>query len=203
MKNFLSRIASGILAGIMISIGGAIYLASENKVIGAIMFCVGLISVCYKGCYLFTGRVCFLLDKHTKGDISDLLLGLLGNFLGTLLIGLIVKNISNLSIVASTACAGKLAFSWWQWLLKGIMCGMLMYLAVSIFSENNKNPIGILFCIPTFILAGFEHSIADMFYFAVGGFTLDSVWFLLIVVLGNAIGGVFLPALKKIVELRK
>ena len=50
--------------------------------------------------------------------------------------------------------------------------------------------------VPVFILAGFEHSIADMFYFfCAGSFTLPSFCFLLMVVLGNSIGGMIVPAL--------
>ena len=54
--------------------------------------------------------------------------------------------------------------------------------------------MGILFCVPVFILAGFEHSIADMFYFFLArSFGADSFLFLTIVVLGNSLGGVFIP----------
>ena len=49
---------------------------------------------------------------------------------------------------------------------------------------------------PVFILAGFEHSIANMFYFATAAsFSLDTVIYILVVVLGNTIGGMLLPLL--------
>ena len=79
-----------------------------------------------------------------------------------------------------------------------IFCGFLMYLAVSIFRDK-KTPIGILFAIPVFILSGFEHSIADMFYFAASGMvSLRAFFFLWVVILGNSVGGMLLPALQKI-----
>ena len=75
---------------------------------------------------------------------------------------------------------------------------MLMYTAVWSFRER-KTPLGILFCIPVFVLSGFEHSIADMFYFALAGlFRLQSLWFLLLVVLGNSLGGLFIPFLQRL-----
>ena len=75
-----------------------------------------------------------------------------------------------------------------------------MYLAVSIFKEH-KTPMGILFCIPVFILSGFEHSIADMAYFATARvFTGQSVLFLFLVVVGNALGAMILPAFKLAVK---
>ena len=57
--------------------------------------------------------------------------------------------------------------------------------------------LGILFCIPVFVLSGFEHSIADMFYFALAGamFRPGSLLFLFLVVLGNSAGGLFIPLL--------
>ena len=70
-----------------------------------------------------------------------------------------------------------------------------MYLAVSIYRDK-KTVVGILFCVPVFILAGFEHSIANMFYFAAAeSFSLDTVVYILVVVLGNTIGGMLLPLL--------
>lgn len=70
-----------------------------------------------------------------------------------------------------------------------------MYLAVSTYKEKNT-VLGILFCVPVFILSGFEHSIADMFYLGASGiFSLSAALFMLAVVIGNSLGGIFLPAL--------
>ena len=81
-------------------------------------------------------------------------------------------------------------------LIKGIFCGVLMYMAVSIYRDHNKNIAGILFCIPVFILCGFEHSIADMFYFAASGIvSFKALIFILIIILGNAVGGMLPPVL--------
>ena len=63
-----------------------------------------------------------------------------------------------------------------------------MFAAVNIYKEH-KSLIGIIFCIPTFILCGFEHSIADSFYFfSASQITLPIVIFILITIIGNAIG---------------
>ena len=70
-----------------------------------------------------------------------------------------------------------------------------MYLAVSIYRDRGKL-IGVLFCIPVFILCGFEHSVADMFYFALAGkATLRTFAFLGTVLIGNSAGAVLLPIL--------
>ena len=71
-----------------------------------------------------------------------------------------------------------------------------MYLAVSVWRDR-QTPLGILFCIPVFILSGFEHSIADMFYFAASGIvSAEAFGFIWLVIIGNALGAMLLPALE-------
>lgn len=201
----LRKITEGFMAGLLIAIGGAVYLASDNKVVGAVFFSVALLSICMKGYSLFTGKVGYLPEKHGKEAFSVLFLGLLGNFLATLLFGLLLSAaLPNLHTTAAFLCAGKLANQlWWQTLIRAFFCGVLMYLAVSTYRDN-KTPLGILFCVPVFILSGFEHSIADMAYFATAReFSPKALLFLLLVLLGNAVGGMLLPALRLLTTPRK
>ena len=73
-----------------------------------------------------------------------------------------------------------------------------MFVAVSVFKEK-KSPIGVLFAIPVFILSGFEHSIADIGYFAVGlNFSFEGFIFIWLVIIGNSLGAMILPALSLI-----
>lgn len=190
------NILSGISAGILISIGGSVFLSCENRYVGAVMFSVALLCICFKGYSLFTGRVGYLPEKHSKKDVSALLLGLLGNAIGTAVCGLLIRYaVPAIGVAAEKACTLKLEQAALQTFLRAVFCGVLMYLAVSIFRDKST-PIGILFCIPVFILSGFEHSIADMFYFAAtGSFSFDVLKFIVIVILGNSVGGVLLPLL--------
>ena len=189
----------GILAGAMVSIGGTVLLSCENKVVGAVLFCIALLSICWFGFNLYTGKIGFLLADHSRAALTQTFTGLLGNALGTLLFGLLIAAaLPQLREAALAACGKRLTQLPWQTLLRGFFCGMLMYTAVWSFRER-KTPLGILFCIPVFVLSGFEHSIADMFYFALAGlFRLQSLWFLLLVVLGNSLGGLFIPFLQRL-----
>ena len=192
----LKKIVSGVSAGVLISIGGAVFLACENRYVGAVMFSVALLCICLKGYALFTGKVGFLPEKHGKEEWSVLLLALLGNLIGTAAGGLAVRYAVPASGAAAEAlCLGKFAQSAGQTFVRALFCGILMYLAVSVYRDQ-KNVIGILFCIPVFILSGFEHSIADMFYFAASGIvSFRAFAFIWIVILGNAAGGMLLPLL--------
>lgn len=201
----LKRIINGISAGILISIGGAVFLKCDNKYVGAIMFTVALLCICYKGYSLYTGKVGYLPEKCKKDEISVLFLGLLGNLIGTVIFGyLIAYAIPEIGEAAKTLCEGKLTSqNFASTLIRGIMCGVLMYLAVSIYRDKNS-PLGIIFCIPVFILSGFEHSIADMFYFAASGIvSLKAFGFLWTVILGNSIGAIILCAMTLFKEEKK
>ena len=189
----MKKTVSGILAGVLVSIGGAVFLACENKVVGAVLFCVALLSICYMGYSLYTGKIGFMTEKHGKEEWQVLLFGLLGNLIGTLICGFLLKfTIPSMRETANTICSAKLLQPWYGTLVRGTFCGILMYLAVSIY-RNHKSPLGILFCIPVFILSGFEHSIADMFYFACSDqYSFYTVVFICLVVIGNSIGALLI-----------
>lgn len=188
---------SGVCAGICIALGGSVFLAVDNRLAGAVLFSVALLCICMKGYALFTGKVGFLPEEHSKTALQLLLAGLLGNLIGTFLCGFFLRlGLPTLGEAARTICAAKLAQAPAAALIRGVFCGILMYLAVSIWKER-QTPFGILFCIPVFILSGFEHSIADMFYFAVSGIvSLKAFVFLWLVIIGNALGAMLLPALQ-------
>lgn len=199
MSRIRAAVPDGILAGVMVSIGGAVLLSVDNRYAGAVLFCIALLSICYFGFNLYTGKVGFLWKTHDAGALSMAFLGLAGNFLGTLLMGwLLSVALPQLRDAALTACEKRLTQLPIQTAIRGFFCGVLMYTAVWIYREK-KTALGILFCIPVFILAGFEHSIADMFYFALAGlFTPRALVFILLVILGNSLGGLFIPAIQSL-----
>ena len=202
-KKIPRQIFEGILAGLMITIGCCVYLACSatgeivGKIGGAVLFSVGLIAVCYFGFSLYTGKIGFVIADHSKDAISVLLLGLLGNVIAAAVFGIAIGYaIPSLRETALNACEARLNQEWWQTLIRGIGCGILMYVAVGLFKEK-KTPLGIIFAIPAFILAGFEHSIADMGYFAIAGiYSAKALGFIWLVILGNSIGSLIIPALR-------
>ncbi len=188
----------GMLAGLCIALGGSAFLACESRYVGAVLFCVALLTICYFGFSLYTGKIGFVVQNHCLADIGALVCGLLGNLVACALFGLMIRyGLPHLAQTAENICAAKLQQEWYQTLIRGTMCGVLMYIAVWVF-RNKASIVGILFCIPVFILSGFEHSIADAFYMAVAGmFNAEVVLFIGIVVLGNTLGAVLIPLLQK------
>ena len=56
---------SAIAAGMMVGIGGAVYMSCDNKYVGAVLFSVALLTICYMGMYLFTGKIGFLAESFS------------------------------------------------------------------------------------------------------------------------------------------
>ena len=57
MNRYLHAFVLAVLAGIAIGIGGTVYLSMDNKTAGALMFTVGLYTICIHGLNLYTGKV--------------------------------------------------------------------------------------------------------------------------------------------------
>ena len=192
----LKLIIDGIKAGIMIAIGGSVFLSCENRYIGAVLFSVALLCICLKGYSLFTGKVGYLPENHSKEAVKILLCGLLGNIVSTILLGFAVSFANPaLGEAAKVICEAKLSQEALQTFVRAFFCGVLMYMAVSTYREKGTLA-GIFFCVPVFILSGFEHSIANMFYFGASGIiNMDSIIYLAVVIAGNSVGGMAMPIL--------
>lgn len=188
-------------AGITIGIGGAVYLTLENRVIGAMLFGVGLYTIVLNGLFLYTGKVGYLISaKDKKAYILQLIFTWLGNFAGTALAAAAISatRIRNLRRTAEVICKTKLADTPHSILILAVFCGILMYVAVDGFREKG-NPLILFFCVTVFILCGFEHCIANMFYFSLAeAWSLRAVIYLLLMTLGNSVGGILLPLVKKV-----
>lgn len=202
MLTILKRIFSGVASGVLVGIGGIVYLMTENRIAGAVLFSVALLCICYKGFSLFTGKVGFIAHSSTKTDLSVLFTGLLGNFLGAVGTAALARiALPNIGSVASVVTEAKISQDFFETLLRAFFCGILMYMAVSIYREKSS-PLGILFGIPVFILSGFEHSIADMFYLSAGveivaENVVKSILFILTAIVGNAAGAIFIALFDK------
>ena len=194
----VKTVFGAVSAGIMIAVGGSVFLSCDNKYVGAVLFSVALLCICYLGYYLFTGKIGYLANDLSKKNILNLAVGLAVNLAVTFLLGYLISfAFPSLLQKAYIMCSEKLEQTFLNTFIRAVFCGVLMFTAVEIFREK-KTPLGIIFCIPVFILCGFEHSIADMFYFGASGiFKAEILTFELAAVLGNTAGGLLLPVLSK------
>ena len=206
---FLKNIASAVLAGIMISFGGGVYLACESKVAGALLFSLGLTVILLNGLLLFTGKTAYLLENKPI-YIVYLIQIWIGNVLGCMLMGLLVSvSKPALKDTAAALCEAKLGQNALQTVILGALCGVLVYLAVDFFKSDADikafpKYLMVFTCVPAFILCGFEHSVADMFYFAASGalYSVKGIVYILLVSLGNLVGAVLFHTLRRFVTAK-
>ncbi len=198
MKNVKTLILA-IIAGFAIGIGGVIFLSLENKIIGSLMFTVGLYTIVAHGLNLFTGKIGYVVENKPS-YLIDLFLIWLGNLIGTWISAQMVlyTRIYKIQEVAQTICTVKVNDSLISLFILGIFCGFLMYVAVDGY-KRLQNPILLFICVSTFILCGFEHCIADMFYFSLAQmWNVQSILMILVITLGNTVGSIFIPLTKKL-----
>ncbi len=194
-----------VMAGICIGIGGIVYLSVESKVVGAALFATGLFTVCTMGYHLYTGKACYLLDSPNKGSYLLWLVQVwAGNLVGTALVGYAMRLTRNgpaLAEKAQALCQTKLGDSLLSIFILAIFCNIMIYIGVESY-RSNPHPLGkylgILLGIMVFILSGFEHCVANMFYFSVANaWSLTAVGYLLVMTVGNLVGAVLPEAVKK------
>lgn len=202
-KKCISVFFLAVLAGLAISIGGCIFLGTENKIVGALFFTVGLYIIVLNGLFLYTGKIGYLATAEDKvGYLPVLLFTWLGNLAGTWLgaVGMQYSKIAFLSEVAAKVSAGKLEQSPLSAFVLSIFCGILMFVAVDGFKET-KNPLILFLCVSVFILCGFEHCIANMFYFSMGhAWSMKAFGYILLMTLGNSVGGMLIPQVKSMAD---
>lgn len=207
MKN-LTTFVKGIIAGICIALGGTVFLALDNKVVGSLFFTVGLFVICTRGYNLFTGKVCYSLDQPLI-CLGDLCRIWLGNLLGTWVFALALKAtriVPALTEKAQGMCEVKLGDNLFSIFMLSIFCNILIFIAVDGF-KNNPHELGkylaLFFGVCVFILAGFEHCVANMFYISIAGmWSGQALLFILVNTLGNAVGGLLIPAAGKLLQER-
>lgn len=180
----------GILAGFCIGMGAIIYLTIGGYM-GAALFSMGLIAILTFGYDLFTGKAGLLITKEIKA--TNLLLIYIYNLIGATFCAIIVKYfLQNEELIngASAILENRNAQSFFVNLTKGIFCGSCMYIAVFGFKKTGNYLLAVV-PVMVFILAGFNHSVADMFYIGLAASHIGDYWSLIPTTIGNIIGANF------------
>ncbi len=203
IRKRLHDLVLAILAGACIGVGGTVYLRVENPVAGALLFTVGLFAVCVCGLHLFTGRAGYLVEEGPR-YLLDLGVTWLGNLLGAGLTGYALRltRIASIGARAAELCGVKLTDSLPSVFILSVFCGLLMFIAVDGFRKN-EHPVGkytgLFLCVSAFILCGFEHCVANMFYFSAANvWSLRALLYMAVMTLGNLAGCCLVPGAKRL-----
>lgn len=235
----LSTFVLAVAAGAFIAFGAALYTfviydstlsVGLTKLLGGTVFCLGLILVIIAGAELFTGNNLIVMAYVSRKVTLEQLLRnwaivFTGNLVGSLGVVFLIwlsgqwsMGGSAVGVMALMIANAKVNLTFWQALSRGILCNVLVCLAVWLcFSGRSvaDKILAIIFPIAAFVALGFEHSVANMYFIPAGllikqspqfvtaagapdlsrltiqGFLLTN---LLPVTIGNIIGGGFLVA---------
>lgn len=225
-KRELNTLYYGILAGAAIAFGGILFILAkviipndspiDPSLVGALLFPVGLLLVCFFKFNLYTGKIgiAFRNKKVSKNNLNVfewLLFILIGNAIGAFLIGLIIylftliDETSTFALTVKAVGASRdMAFEGraiFDMTYKSILCGALVYIAIYFFNRLDTafgKVIGVVVPIAFFVYATFQHCVANMFYIAAGNvWSVNSFIGLLICILGNSIGALLLDLFVK------
>jgi formate transporter len=201
-----SLIVLSVLAGAFIALGAmfattvmagadGVVPFGLSRLIGGLAFSLGLVLVVVGGAELFTGNTLMVMAlAASKISLAEMLrawaIVYLGNFLGALgtailvlLSGQYLSGDGSVAGVALSLAAAKVALSFDRAFFLGILCNVLVCLAVwlSIGSRSTTDKIfAVVFPVSAFVAAGFEHSVANMYLIPLGLFIKawapDSLW---------------------------
>lgn len=207
IKESISILLKGIYAGIMIGIGGTIYLSIANQVVGAILFAIGLLTICVYKMNLYTGMIGYILENKL-GYLKTLIFTLLGNLLGTIITALLILNtrIANISIRAREMAIIKISDNYLSIFILSVFCGIFMYIAVNNFKKGEDSIIkylSIFICVVVFILCGFEHCIANMYYISLAkAWSFKSAISMLFMIFGNSFGAIIMSLFNNKIKIK-
>ena len=194
-----------IMAGAFIAMGGVVFLSLDNKIVGAFMFSLGLFAVCILKYNLFTGKVGYLFCNDVKTYLPWCLMVWVGNLVGSIIVaelvrltrvapGIIEKSTKLVQVKADDTLISLFVL--------GIFCNIMVVHAVDQYLNNPHEIgkyLGIVMSIMVFILCGFEHCIADMFYIQMARmWNSQTIIALIVITLGNVLGGILIPTMRNI-----
>lgn len=205
-----------VLAGAFIAFGSAFYLIAmtgtdlahgPSRVLGGMVFSLGLILVVIGGAELFTGNALIVMawvDQHvsTAALLRNWAIVWCGNLAGALLIAAALSQTSlvtgGFGETAAKVAAGKMALSPLDIFVRAILCNALVCLAVWLsFAATDVagKILALILPVAAFVALGLEHSIANMFLLPLGllagaeGSAALAAQNILIATAGNILGG--------------
>ena len=218
----LPQVMLAILGGAFIGLGALYYIVvrsdptlgfAARQVLGGGVFCLGLIMVVVAGAELFTGNNLLVMARAqglitTSQVLRNWAIVLFGNLIGAAGLAVLVYladhatlNDGKVGQAYLSIAAGKAALPFWTAFFKGVLCNALVCLAIWMSMAGRgvfDKVVVLLFPISAFIAAGFEHSVANLYFFSLAllldqgqdaALALGMARNLAAVVLGNAVGG--------------
>ena len=193
-------IRNSIFAGICVAISAYAYVCTcmvTDPIYGAIIFSMALTYICTREYDLYTGKIGILMPiikdisysvKYRRDFILKLIIMVIVNVVTAFAIGLLFGFINpSAAEFCDKSINDKLTLGFPIIFLESTFCGIIMFFAIKCYSKIGV--ISLILGVVTFILCGFEHSIANVVYLGISGMiNLDRLLIIVICVVGNTIG---------------
>jgi formate/nitrite transporter len=187
----IKMILLGIMAGAAIAIGGATSSTAAHaitnvglaRLVAGVVFPIGLMIIVFVGGELFTGNCLIFMDVLGKrvsvgACVRDLVVVYLSNLVGALVIDALIYFSGNLDYssgllgaYAIKVAVGKVGITPLKAVTSGILCNIIVCIAILMAAAATDiagKVWGIFFPIMAFVVGGFEHCVANMFYIPIG-----------------------------------
>ena len=198
LKSLSADLLLAVVAGVCISVCGAVYCSCDNAIMGSFLFGLGLCTIIFFEQKLYTGKVGYV-PNNDPSHVLHLIWIWAGNYLGVGL-GAALQKMTRvgpkLTEVATRVAKTKLEDNLMSLFILAVFCGLMMYIAVE---GAKRTPDGstvqlalVLLPVAVFIICGFEHCIADLYYFSMAGFSASAWIRIIIITLGNSVGSILL-----------
>jgi len=185
--------ALAILAGAFIAFGAIFFTLVTHdttgvsvgilRLLGGLVFCLGLVLVVIAGAELFTGNNLIVM-AYVDGKVSlkqllmNWLIVFMGNFVGALGILVLIYfsghwqiNGGEVGVKVLAIANAKVNMTWMEAFTRGMLCNILVCMAIWLCFAGRTvvdKVLAILFPITAFVAMGFEHSVANMYFIPAG-----------------------------------
>ena len=213
LKSLSITFLKGLAAGALIGCGGVLYtlwvwafdkvsstVGEPGKILGSIFFSVGLLLICIFRLSLYTGKIGLIFEcKQSKEFYLSLPVMAVANLAAALCFGLLISAIfqgTGFITIINRICSSRIVFetadAYIRCIFSSALCGSCVYLAVKSYGIHQfgfRGVVLVVFFIAMFVYSGFQHCIANTFYFGCGRLSSKYVFInVIICIFGNMLG---------------
>ena len=198
----LTVVKNSVFAGICVAIAAYAYVCTSlvtDPIYGAIIFSTALTYICTRDYNLYTGKIGKLMpvikdisysEEYKRDFIVNLIIMVIINVITAYIIGLTFGLINpSAEEYCENIFNDKLNLGYPIIFIESVFCGIIFYFAIKCYSKIGV--ISLIMGVVTFIVCGFEHSIANSAYLGISTqLNIPTILVILIGILGNTVGSV-------------
>ena len=210
LRAFFSLCIISFFAGIMVSLGALgnlVAIANGNKLLGSVFFSFGLFFTVLFGLKMYTGMT-YNLVKFKLRDWHKLVTCFILNALGVFFICFLAKYTTigeEITELSKGIMANKFKIGYENAFCSSLLCGILIVISIKSYSiapsKGLSGSIGVMLPVIIYVYLGLDNSVANWNYiFLANTWTTECLIYVILTVVGNIVGGIFLSAGLKFVN---